>query len=100
MVPLRSGAHSADHNERSLGKGAEALVKRMAVNRGYGLPVPGRPNARPKTERKEQFMGATNVTRWIGIGLLGLPLYGVMTFFSSIDPNPTPTPTTRPGPAS
>jgi hypothetical protein len=31
-----------------------------------------------------------NITRWIGIGLLGLPLYGVMTFFSSIDPQPDP----------
>ena len=35
-------------------------------------------------------MSAPNVTRWIGIGLLGLPLYGVMTFFSSIDPQPDP----------
>ena len=35
-------------------------------------------------------MGATNVTRWIGIGLLGLPLYGVLTFFSSLDPQPDP----------
>ena len=35
-------------------------------------------------------MGAPNVTRWIGIGLLGLPLYGVMTFFSSLDPQPDP----------
>jgi hypothetical protein len=35
-------------------------------------------------------MSAPNVNRWIGIGLLGLPLYGVMTFFSSIDPQPDP----------
>ncbi len=35
-------------------------------------------------------MSAPNVTRWIGIGLLVLPLYGVMTFFSSIDPQPDP----------
>src|SRR4028119_1191537 len=35
-------------------------------------------------------MGAPNVTRWIGIGLLGLPLYGAMTFFSSLDPQPDP----------
>jgi hypothetical protein len=35
-------------------------------------------------------MSAPNITRWIGIGLLGLPLYGVMTFFSSIDPQPDP----------
>jgi hypothetical protein len=35
-------------------------------------------------------MSATNPTRWIGIGLLGLPLYGVLTFFSSLDPQPDP----------
>jgi uncharacterized membrane protein YgdD (TMEM256/DUF423 family) len=35
-------------------------------------------------------MSAPNVTRWIGIGLLGLPLYGAMTFFSSLDPQPDP----------
>jgi hypothetical protein len=35
-------------------------------------------------------MNATNINRWIGIGLLGLSLYGVMTFFSSLDPQPDP----------
>ena len=35
-------------------------------------------------------MATPNITRWIGIGLLGLPLYGVMTFFSSLDPQPDP----------
>ena len=35
-------------------------------------------------------MGATNVTRWIGIGLLGLPIYGALTFLSSLDPQPDP----------
>ena len=35
-------------------------------------------------------MSEANTTRWIGLGLLGLPLYGVMTFFSSIDPQPDP----------
>ncbi len=35
-------------------------------------------------------MSAPNVTRWIGIGLLGLPLYGALTFFSSLDPQPDP----------
>ena len=35
-------------------------------------------------------MSTPNITRWIGIGLLGLPLYRVMTFFSSIDPQPDP----------
>jgi hypothetical protein len=35
-------------------------------------------------------MYTPNITRWIGIGLLGLPLYGALTFFSSIDPQPDP----------
>jgi hypothetical protein len=35
-------------------------------------------------------MSAQNTTRWMGIGLLGLLLYGAMTFFSSIDPQPDP----------
>ena len=35
-------------------------------------------------------MATPNTTRWIGIGLLGLPLYGVMTFFSSLNPQPDP----------
>ena len=35
-------------------------------------------------------MSAANTTRWIGVGLLGLPLYGVLTFFSSLDPQPDP----------
>jgi hypothetical protein len=35
-------------------------------------------------------MGAPNVTRWVGIGLLGLPLYGALSFYSSLDPQPDP----------
>jgi hypothetical protein len=35
-------------------------------------------------------MSTPNTTRWIGIGLLGLPLYGALTFFSSLDPQPDP----------
>jgi hypothetical protein len=35
-------------------------------------------------------MSATNTARWIGIGLLGLPLYGALTFWSSMDPQPDP----------
>ena len=35
-------------------------------------------------------MSAPNITRWIGIGLLGLPLYGALTFYSSLDPQPDP----------
>ena len=35
-------------------------------------------------------MSATNITKWIGIGLLGLPLYGALTFWSSLNPQPDP----------
>jgi hypothetical protein len=31
-----------------------------------------------------------NTARWIGIGLLGLPLYGALTFWSSIEGQPDP----------
>jgi hypothetical protein len=35
-------------------------------------------------------MSSPNTTRWIGIGLLGLPLYGALSFFSSLNPQPDP----------
>ena len=35
-------------------------------------------------------MPAANTTKWIGRGLLGLPLYGLLTFWSSLDPQPDP----------
>jgi hypothetical protein len=35
-------------------------------------------------------MSTPNTTRWIGIGLLGLPLYGTLTFWSSLHPQPDP----------
>jgi hypothetical protein len=33
-------------------------------------------------------MSKPNLTRWIGIGLLGLALYGALIFFSSLNPQP------------
>ena len=35
-------------------------------------------------------MSAQSITRCMGIGLLGLPIYGVLTFFSSLNPQPDP----------
>jgi hypothetical protein len=35
-------------------------------------------------------MSTPNTTRWIAIGLLGLPLYGALTFWSSLHPQPDP----------
>jgi hypothetical protein len=35
-------------------------------------------------------MSAANTLRWIGIGLLGLPLYGALAFWSALNPQPDP----------
>lgn len=35
-------------------------------------------------------MSAPNITRWIGVGLLGLPLYGALTFWTTLDSQPDP----------
>ena len=35
-------------------------------------------------------MNTPNITRWIGIGLLGLPIYGALTFLASLNPQPDP----------
>lgn len=35
-------------------------------------------------------MSAATIDRWIGAGLLGLPLYGALTFWSALDPQPDP----------
>src|ERR671916_2238693 len=35
-------------------------------------------------------MSAPKINRWIGAGLLGLPLYGALTFWASMDPQPDP----------
>ena len=35
-------------------------------------------------------MRSTDTTNWIRVGLFALPLYGVLTFWSSLDPQPDP----------
>jgi hypothetical protein len=40
------------------------------------------------------------VDRWIFVGLLALPAYGLLTFASSLHPQPDPRRTTPPGPVS
>jgi hypothetical protein len=57
---------------------------------GYGQPVANPSGDGPAPERKESTMSATGIRRWIGAGLLGLPLYGALTFWSSMDPQPDP----------
>src|ERR687893_1431692 len=43
-----------------------------------------------KPRGTERLMSGTNMNRWFGIGLLGLPLYGALTFWSSLNPQPDP----------
>ena len=33
-------------------------------------------------------MSKTNITNWIRTGLLALPVYGLLTFWSTLDPHP------------
>ena len=46
--------------------------------------------ATPSPEKGATVVSAPNITKWIGIGLLGLPIYGALTFFSSLNPQPDP----------
>ena len=81
----RSGTRVVESGEGKPHEGA--LLKR-----GYGSPAEGGPKEKPRnqrTERKDSRMSATNTTKWIGIGLLGLPIYGALTFWSSLKPQPS-----------
>ena len=81
VVLVRSEAQSGTQSERSIEEGGKATT-------GYRVNTP---QASPqRTERKEQLMSATNITRWIGTGLLGLPLYGALTFWTTLDSQPDP----------
>ena len=82
VVLVCSEAHSGNCTERTPEKGAKAVANR------YGLSVVGPSDEEPESERKEQLMNATNTTRWIGAGLLALPLYGVLNFWATLDPQP------------
>ena len=62
---------------------------------GYGQPIAGPSGDGPAPERSESTTSASTtsaagIRRWIGAGLLGLPLYGALTFWSSMDPQPDP----------
>ena len=46
--------------------------------------------ATPSPEKAATVVSTPNITKWTSIGLLGLPLYGVLSFFSSLDPQPDP----------
>jgi hypothetical protein len=50
----------------------------------------GETRAFPLLSKKVLPMSAPNTTVWIGTGLLGLPLYGALTFWSSLNPQPDP----------
>ena len=42
----------------------------------------------------------TATTNWIRVGLLALPVYGLLTAWSSLDSQPDQVKTPRPGPAT
>jgi hypothetical protein len=107
VVEISSGAHSYDRSERKREKGAEPMPNRATARgvdgkirarsaeeglneNGHGRPVAGPSEDEPATERKESSMSAKGIRAWIGIGLLGLPLYGALTFWSSMHPQPDP----------
>ena len=35
-------------------------------------------------------MSAANTANWIRLGLLALPIYGLLTFWTTLDPQPDP----------
>ena len=48
------------------------------LKRGRELPLVGGPNEKPKNQNQRKGatdMSTPHITRWIGIGLLGLPAY-------------------------
>jgi hypothetical protein len=61
-----------------------SILRRRIICPGDG------PEGVPRSNEKELPMSAPNITRWIGIGMLGLPLYGALTFWSSLEGQPDP----------
>jgi hypothetical protein len=41
-------------------------------------------------ERSNSLMSTPNTTRWIAVGLLGLPLYGALSFYAILNPKRVP----------
>src|SRR3712207_2899412 len=48
------------------------------------------PTTRPGSEREEPKMASTNTANWTRAGLVGLPVAGALTLWSSLDPQPDP----------
>lgn len=44
----------------------------------------------PRTRGEELLMSAPNIANWVRLGLLALPLYGLLTFWTTLDPQPDP----------
>jgi hypothetical protein len=81
MTKTRSD-HSVDDEVR-------AQPPRDASPRGgEALPVTDAPNGVPKSERKESPMSATKSTNWIRLGILALPIYGLLTFWTTFTHEP------------
>ena len=95
MVCRRVGAHSGNHTTKALPRKEDRAStaeiqgehpgRRATRERNFAMQATA---ATPSPEKGAHVVPAPNVTRWIGIGLLGLALYGALTFFSSLDPQP------------
>jgi hypothetical protein len=79
--------------ERTTAKGPDEVVRAQAhadalPENGYELPAADSSGEGPETDRKELPMSTTNITNWIRTGLLALPVYGLLTFWSTLHPQP------------
>ena len=69
-----------------------SLIKEHSLREDmdYLFRVVPRRNKEPKANGKELRMSAPNHAGGSGSGCFGLPLYGALTFFSSLEPQPDP----------
>jgi hypothetical protein len=96
VVLVRSEAHSGTPQRKvNRGRRTAATTKvegehpsrRATRERNFAMEAT---TATSSPEKGATVVSAPNITRWIGIGLLGLALYGVLTFLSSLNPQPDP----------
>src|SRR5215217_3694954 len=87
-VGAQSGNHTTMAQPRKEDRGSTAEIQgehpSRQATRERNLAMQAT-SATPSPEKGVYVVSAPNVTRWIGIGLLGLPLYGALTFYSSLD---------------
>src|ERR687890_491117 len=67
---------------------SSAGSRSLSPEERYGPPVAGPSGEESETLREELPMSKTNFANWIRGGLLALPVYGLLTFWSTLDPQP------------